>query len=99
MCIKTTNRPSHSGSHQILLVIQIDKVRNGRLENRPDDLARDNSLSHDTLSASFNPIDRSWLLIRAVVSTYSKDLHLRKESEPTWPQVPSRFPSKSCSYP
>ena len=78
MSIETTNTASHSTPDQVLFLVEVAQIHNGSLEHLLDDLARDDRLSDDALATSLDPVDRSGLLVRAVVARERKDRHMRE---------------------
>lgn len=78
MRVETTNRSSHGGANEILLLVEVDEVSDGRLENRLDDRTRDDGLGDNGLAAALDPVDRGRLLVGAIVARKSKNLHVRE---------------------
>ena len=73
--VESSDAASHGASDEVLLHVEVAQGVDGGLENALDDLSGDNSLSHNTLATTFDPVDSGRLLIGAVISGKSEDDH------------------------
>lgn len=78
--VESTHGTGHGGTNQVLGNVQLNQRVDVALEDLLDHIARDNSLSHNTLASSVNPVDGRGLLVSAVVSGDGDNLHVVKAS-------------------
>ena len=78
MSIETTDTAGHSTPDQVLFLVEVAQILNSSLEYLLDDLAWDDGLSDDALATSLDPVDRSGLLVRAIVAREREDGHMRE---------------------
>ena len=77
MGIESSNRASHRTAHQILLRVQIHQGRDSRLQYRLDHVTGNDRLRDHALPSTLNPVDRSRLLVRAIVARQRQHDHAR----------------------
>ncbi|KAL7352079.1 hypothetical protein ACKS0A_01035 [Histoplasma ohiense] len=76
MRVEPANAARHRTPDEILADIQLNKRVNVAFQHAPHYVARYNRLSNNSLPAPVDPIDRSWLFVRAVVPGHGDGIHV-----------------------